>query len=322
MRDDSPGLPTRRIERRGLTLSVLGFGGASIGNLYRNTIDDEAAAAVARAWAGGVRYFDTAPHYGLGLSERRLGAALRGKNRDDYVLSTKVGRLLVPNPKPQGSDLVAGGFDVPDDLMRQFDFSRDGVLRSLEGSLERLGVDRVDIVYVHDPENHMDDAVSQALPALCELRDQGVIGAIGAGMNHVAPLRRIVAEADVDVLMVAGRWTLLDRSAATLLAECTERSVAVVDAAPFNSGLLARAWPTGGKFDYAEASTETVARAQQLATLCSEGGVELPAAAIQFPLREQAVVSVVSGMRNPAEVADALARFSVRVPDELWQQLT
>jgi D-threo-aldose 1-dehydrogenase len=230
MSEPTRDLPARLINRRGFAVSVLGFGGASIGNLYRPTGDDEATAAVDEAWAGGIRYYDTAPHYGLGLSERRLGEALRGKPRDEYVLSTKVGRLLVPNPAPTGSDLEAGGFAVHDDLLRQFDYSRDGVLRSLEGSLDRLGVERIDIVYVHDPENHMDDAIAHAFPALCDLRDQGVVKAIGAGMNHVAPLRRIVAEADVDVLMVAGRWTLLDRSAAPLLEECAARDVAVVDA--------------------------------------------------------------------------------------------
>jgi D-threo-aldose 1-dehydrogenase len=321
MSEPTRDLPARLINRRGFAVSVLGFGGASIGNLYRPTGDDEATAAVDEAWAGGIRYYDTAPHYGLGLSERRLGEALRGKPRDEYVLSTKVGRLLVPNPAPTGSDLEAGGFAVHDDLLRQFDYSRDGVLRSLEGSLDRLGVERIDIVYVHDPENHMDDAIAHAFPALCDLRDQGVVKAIGAGMNHVAPLRRIVAEADVDVLMVAGRWTLLDRSAAPLLEECAARDVAVVDAAPFNSGLLARSWPTGGHFDYAEASAETVARAQQLAKLCADAGVELPAAAMQFPLRDPVVVSVVSGMRNATQVGESLARVTAPIPEELWQQL-
>jgi D-threo-aldose 1-dehydrogenase len=322
MSDHSRELPTRKIKRRGIAVSVLGFGGASIGNLFRPTTDEEAATAVAEAWAVGIRYFDTAPHYGLGLSERRLGAALREKDRDQYVLSTKVGRLLVANPTPQGSDLEGEGFAVPDDLMRQFDYSRDGIRRSLEGSLQRLGVDRIDIVYVHDPENHMGDALAHAFPALCELRDQGVVGAIGAGMNYVEPLRRIVAEADVDVVMVAGRWTLLDRSAAPLLEDCADREVAVVDAAPFNSGLLARAWPTGGKFDYADASPEAIARAQQLATLCTERGIELPAAALQFPLRAPAVVSVVSGMRNPAQVTAAAARVAAPIPDELWRQVS
>jgi D-threo-aldose 1-dehydrogenase len=193
----------------GLAVTELGFGGASLGNLYTETSDDEARMAVDTAWDRGVRYFDTAPHYGLGLSERRLGTTLAGRPRDAYILSTKVGRLLEPNPAPTGSDLPAGGFAVPDDLVRRFDFSRDAVHRSLEESLDRLGVSRIDIVYVHDPDEHMDQAVTSAIPVLAELRDQGVIGAVGAGMNQWQPLLRMVRETDLDVIMLAGRWTLL-----------------------------------------------------------------------------------------------------------------
>ena len=178
-------------------------------------------------------------------------AALQGKPRDEYVISTKVGRLLQTNPVPTGSDLKAGGFAVTDDLIRVRDYSRDGVLRSIESSLERLGLDRIDIVYVHDPEDHMDSAVGEAVPALVELREQGVVGAVGAGMNFVEPLRRFVAETDVDVLMVAGRWTLVDQSAEPLLTDCAHAGVAVVAAAPFNSGLLARPHPADdARFDY------------------------------------------------------------------------
>ena len=226
-----------------MALTGLGFGAAPIGNLYRPINDATAAGAVAAAWDGGIRYFDTAPHYGLGLSERRLGSALQDKPRNEYVVSTKVGRLLRPNPSPRGSDLEAGGFAVPDDLIRIRDYSRSGVLRSIESSLDRLGLDRVDIVYAHDPEHHMNAAISEAIPALIELRNQGAVGAVGAGMNFVEPLRRFVAETDVDVIMVAGRWTLVDQSAEPLLGECAHANVAVVAAAPFNSGLLARPLP-------------------------------------------------------------------------------
>ena len=228
---------------RGMTVTELGFGGASLGNLYRETPDAEARLAVEAAWDGGVRYYDTAPHYGLGLSERRLGGALSGQPRDAYILSTKVGRLLEPNAAPAGSDLASGGFAVPDDLVRRFDFSRDGVLRSLESSLHRLGVSRVDIVYVHDPDEYVHQAITEAVPALAELRDQGVIGAVGAGMNQRQALLRMIRETDLDVVMLACRWTLLHLSGAPLLAECAERGVAVIAAAPYNSGLLARDWP-------------------------------------------------------------------------------
>ena len=300
-------------------LTVLGFGAASIGNLYRRSSDDEASAAVAQSWQSGVRYFDTAPHYGLGMSERRLGAALAGLPRADYVVSTKVGRLLVPNPHPSGSDLASGGFDVPDDLTRQHDYSGDGVRRSIEESLVRLGLDRVDIVYVHDAENDLDAAINGAFPALSRLRDEGVIAAFGAGMNYVQPLQRIVRETDADILMVAGRWTLLDRSAAPLLDDCREYGVAVVAAAPFNSGLLATARPTGGKFDYADASEALVARAQELAVLAEAAATTLPAAALQFPLRAEPVVSVVSGMRTSQQVRQAVDWLAQPIADGFWR---
>jgi D-threo-aldose 1-dehydrogenase len=308
---------------RGLAISTLGVGGSSLGNLYIETPDTEARLAVDAAWDGGLRYFDTAPHYGLGLSERRLGAALAGRPRAGYVLSTKVGRLLEPNPAPTGSDLEAGGFVVPDDLVRRFDFSRDGVLRSIEGSLDRLGVSRVDIVYIHDPDEHMDQAIDEAIPVLAELRDQGVVGAVGAGMNKWQALLRMVCAADLDVVMLAGRWTLLDRSGAPLLAACAERGVAVVAAAPFNSGLLARDWPEpGGHFDYRSPSADILARARSLADTCRRHGTRLPAAALQFPLRHPAVISVVAGMRTADEVNAALKLLAGSVPEAAWEELT
>lgn len=317
---DAPPLPTRSLARQGLAVSTLGFGAASIGNLYREVDDESAAAAVDAAWRGGIRYFDTAPHYGLGLSERRLGAALAGKPRDAYVLSTKVGRLLAPNGTPSGSDLAAGGFAVADDLIRVYDYSRDGVLASIEASLQRLGVDRIDIAYVHDPEDHLEQAIGEGLPALAELREQGVLRAIGAGANFVEPLQRIAREADVDVLMVAGRYTLLDRSGAALLNECASRSISIVDAAPFNSGLLAKPWPDDdAHFNYVEAPADLLSRARELAAICRARGVELPAAALQFPLRHPAVVSVVSGMRTAEQATEAISRMAETAPDDLWQ---
>jgi D-threo-aldose 1-dehydrogenase len=304
-------------------VTALGFGAAPLGNLYHALTDDEAHAAVEAAWNGGVRYFDTAPHYGLGLSERRLGAALAGRPRSDFLVSTKVGRLLLPNPVPTGSDLGVGGFDVPDSLSRVFDYSRDGVLRSLEGSLDRLGLDRIDVAYVHDPDDHLDQAVEQALPALAELRAQGVVGAIGAGMNAVAPLMRIVGESDVDVVMVAGRWTLLDRSAGPLLETCLGRGVCVVAAAPFNSGLLAQHWPADGSFyDYGPAPDPVLAKARALARVCARHGITLPQAALQFPLRHPAVAGVVTGLRTRNQVQSALTWIMSEAPSDLWRDLT
>jgi D-threo-aldose 1-dehydrogenase len=307
---------------RGMAVTELGFGGASLGNLYIETSDTEARLAVDAAWDGGVRYYDTAPHYGLGLSERRLGAALASRPREDYVLSTKVGRLLVPNPVPTGSDLASGGFAVPDDLVRCFDFSRDGVLRSLEASLGRLGVSRVDIVYVHDPDEHLDQAITEAVPVLAELRAQGVIGAVGVGMNQWQALLRMVRETDLDVVMLAGRWTLLDRSGAPLLAACAERGVDVVAAAPFNSGLLAEDQPSlAAHFNYGRPSWEILAQARDLAETCRRHGVRLPAAALQFPLRHPAVVSVVAGLRTAGEVDAAVRTLAEPVPEAAWTEL-
>ena len=318
---DSP-MTQMQIGTTGVTVTELGFGAAPIGNLYRAIDDETAFAAVAAAWDGGVRYFDTAPHYGLGLSERRLGEALRGRPRSDYTLSTKVGRLLVPNPAPTGSDLEAGGFAVDDDLVRQRDYSRDGVMRSLESSLERLGVDHVEIVYIHDPEDHMEAAITEAVPALIELREQGVVRAIGAGMNYVEPLRRFVAETDVDVLMVAGRWTLVDRSAEQLLSESLDAGVAIVAAAPFNSGLLSRARPADdANFDYGPAPADVLAAARACARAAELSGTVLPIAALQFPLRHPAVVSVVAGIRTAAQAESNVSWMEAEVDPQLWDEL-
>ncbi|HET9082590.1 MAG TPA: aldo/keto reductase [Trebonia sp.] len=313
-------MKTRALRDRAVT--ELGFGGASLGNLYQETSEAEARLAVDAAWDGGVRYYDTAPHYGLGLSERRLGAALAARPRDEYVLSTKVGRLLEPNPAPTGSDMRTGGFAVPDDLLRRFDFGRDGVLRSLEASLDRLGLSRVDVVYVHDPDEHLDQAIAEAVPVLAELRGQGVIGAVGAGLNQWQALLRMVRESDLDVVMLAGRWTLLDRSGAPLLAECAERGIAVAAAAPYNSGLLARDRPApSAHFDYGHVPAGVLARARALADACQRHGAHLPAAALQFPLRHPAVVSVVAGMRTADEVDAALRLLAEPLPEPAWAEL-
>jgi D-threo-aldose 1-dehydrogenase len=312
----------RRVGHTMVEVSELGFGGAQIGNLYTPVDDETAALAVEAAWGAGVRYFDTAPHYGLGTSEQRLGAALAGRPRSEFVVSTKAGRLLVPNPAPSGSDLRSGGFAVPDDLTRLFDFTSDGIKRSLDASLERLQLDRVDIVYVHDPDNHLDQAIGQAIPALLELRDAGVVGAVGAGMNHWQPLLRIVTETDVDVVMLAGRWTLLDRSGGPLLAECERRGVSVVAAAPYNSGLLSRPWPADdGRFNYVAADSNLLARARALATTCQGYGTTLPEAAVVFPLRHPAVASVVAGMRNTTQAESTARYMSAEIPETAWHDL-
>jgi D-threo-aldose 1-dehydrogenase len=316
-----PVLPQRRVRQTAVALTEVGFGGASAGNLYRETSDAEAAAAVQAAWAGGIRYFDTAPHYGLGLSEARLGEALRSRPRPEFILSTKVGRLLEDNPEPAGSDRAAGGFAVPDRLRRRLDYSAAGVRRSLEDSLTRLGLDRVDIVYVHDPDDHVDEAISGAIPELVRMREEGIIGAAGVGMNQWQAPLRMVRETDLDVVMLAGRWTLLDRSGGRLLVECAARGVSVVAAAPFNSGLLAQPWPPDdAHFNYGPAGPALLDRARDLARICTRLGLDLPTVAVQFPLRHPAVVSVVSGMRTPEQVATTLARLTTPIPDDVWPE--
>jgi len=309
----------RRLGRTAVEVTELGLGTAPLGNLYAPVADDDAAATVDAAWDAGVRYFDTAPHYGLGLAESRLGKALAGRPRDAFTVSTKVGRLLVPNPAPTGSDLERNLFAVPDDLVRRSDYSADGVRRSLESSLRRLGLDRVDVVLVHDPDRHLEQAITEAIPALVALREEGVVGAVGVGMNQWEAELAVVRRCDVDAVMLAGRWTLLDRGGEPLLAECAARGVSVLAAGPFNSGLLARPEPPDdATFDYLPAPAAAVARARELAVELRPHGVELPQAALQFPLRHPAVACVLTGLRTPAEVAAAAARLAAPVPDAAW----
>lgn len=283
---------------------MIGLGTAPIGGLYEPVDEVIARAVVDRAWDLGVRYFDTAPYYGSGLAERRLGAALRGRPRSEYVLSTKVGRLLAPD---------ASGWTGA-----YFDFSHDAALRSLESSLDRLGIDRVDVALVHDPDDHYDEARDGAFRALAGLRDQGVVGAVGIGMNQAEMLVRFAREADPDCFLVAGRWTVLDRAAGEeLLPLCEERGIAVVAGGVFNSGVLAG----GDTFDYERASTDVVARVERLRETCARHGVPLEAAAVQFPLRHPAVSQVLVGCRTPDEVAEDVRLFRLELPDALWAEL-
>jgi D-threo-aldose 1-dehydrogenase len=311
-----------QIGQTSVSVTTLGFGGAPVGNLFRSITDDEAEGAIVAAWDAGVRYFDTAPHYGLGLSERRLGTSLDGRARGDFVISTKVGRLLSPNPSPTGSDLAVGGFEVPDDLTRTLDYSSDGVRRSIEESLGRLGMDYLDVVYVHDPDHYVDEVIRVTFPALVKMRDEGLVKAIGAGMNFSEPLLEFVRTSDIDVVMLAGRWTLLDRTGERLLDECRRRGVAVVSAAPFNSGLLSRPWPSSeAHFDYDTVSPELLARARAIAERCEAYGVMLPEVAINFPLRHDAVVSVVAGFRTAEQARTGAAWMDAKIPIELWDEL-
>jgi D-threo-aldose 1-dehydrogenase len=314
-------LPRRALTGSPVALSELSLGCAQLGNLYREVSDEEARATVDSAWELGIRYYDTAPHYGLGLSERRLGAALAGRPRDDYVLSTKVGRLLEPVDHPVGLD--DEGFAVPATHRRVWDLSRDGIRRSLEESLRRMGLERVDIAYLHDPDDRWDDVVESGYPALAELRDEGVVGAIGAGMNQSQMLADLVRLADVDVVMLAGRYTLLEQDALDdLLPACAARGVSVVAAGIFNSGLLARPRPTeNARYDYRDAPRELVERARAIASVCEQHGTTLPAAAIAFPLGHPAVASVCVGARSPQQIEHDADLYRQSIAPDLWSQL-
>ena len=306
--------------RSAVRVSELAFGAAGIGNLFTPVTDAQAEHAVAAAWESGVRYFDTAPHYGLGLSERRLGAVLRGMPRNDYTLSTKVGRLLEPAPVSDGDDL-ANGFAVPATHRRSWDFSAEGVRRSIEESLERLGLDRIDIAYLHDPDEHADQALGQAYPELERLRAEGVLGAIGVGMNQAGLPGRFIRETDIDVVLLAGRYSLLDqRGLDELLPLADRHGVGVVIGGVFNSGLLADPRP-GATFDYSAAPADLLARALDIRSVCEQYGVPLRAAALRFPFGHPAVASVLVGARSAAEAQDAAMMLQHPVPAALWTGL-
>ena len=311
-----------RATRRGLQLTELGLGAAQFGNLYRETTDEQAAGAVEAAWAAGIRYFDTAPHYGLGLSEQRLGPLLSGYPRDEYLVSSKVGRLLVDSPESAGRP-DDEGFAVPADKRRVWDFSRDGILRSIESTLTRTGLDSLDIAYLHDPDDHLEQALGEGIQTLIELRDQGVIRAVGAGMKQSEALAALIRAADVDLVMLAGRYTLLEQGAADdLLPLALERGVGVVIAGVYNTGLLSSARPAeGAKYEYEDAPIELIARANAIADVCERYDVTLPEAALAFPLLHPAVVSVVVGVRDAAQVASNVERYSKPIPAALWTEL-
>jgi D-threo-aldose 1-dehydrogenase len=290
--------------RTPLTVTRLGLGTAPIGGLYQSVADESAAGAIAASWEAGLRLYDTAPLYGEGLSERRLGDGLRGRPRGEYTIATKVGRVLVGEPpRPV------------------FDFSRDGVMRAFESSLERLGLDAVDVLHIHDPDDHYEQALREAYPALDELRRAGVVRAIGAGMNQAEMLSRFAREADFDCFLLAGRYTLLDQvGLVELLPLCAERGIAVIAGGVYNSGVLADPRPTS-HYNYATVSPAVLERARRLEAVCGRHRVPLKAAAIQFPLGHPAVVSVLTGARSPAELEDTLAMSAVEIPPDLWAEL-
>jgi D-threo-aldose 1-dehydrogenase len=301
----------------------LAYGAANVGNLYRALTDDQADAVLGAAWDAGIRYFDTAPHYGLGLSERRLGAFLATKPRDEFTLSTKVGRLLRPNPAGRGTLDDANDFAVPADFTREWDFSPDGIRRSLDESLERLGLDRVDILYLHDPERYdLGAALASGIPALVRLREDGLVSAIGLGSMSTQALSAGVRFGGLDLLMVAGRFTLADTSALTdVLPECRRRGMGIVTAAVFNSGLLATSPTAHARYDYGAVPADVLARVTAIAAVCADFDVDLPTAALQYTLREDCVRSVVVGGSTAEQLRQNAQRMREVVPEALWETL-
>lgn len=314
-------------------LGPLAFGAASIGNLYRAVPDEQALAVVRRAWDAGVRYFDTAPHYGFGLSEKRLGAALAELDPDQTaIISTKVGRRLDPRPDADLS-AVRQAFVTPEPYESVFDYSYDAVMRSHEDSLKRLGRERVDILYAHDIGSfaHGDDHprlfaefLDGGYRAMCELRASGAVSAIGLGVNEVAVCEEMLAAGDVDLLMLAGRYTLLEQDPLDrLLPLCAERGVRLVIAGPYNSGILAKGVRGGGipNFNYEPAPAAIVERVGRIEAFCAAHGVPLAAAALQFPLAHPQVAAVVPGMGTVGQVDDALTLIRHPIPAAFWSDL-
>ena len=302
-------------------VSRLGLGTATLGNLHRQMSGERARAILATAWAGGVRHFDTAPHYGLGLAERRLGSFLHG--RHGFTVSTKVGRLLRPDPDWAGG-LDPEGFAVPAAMRRVWDVSGDGLRRSLEESLARTGLDRVDVAYLHDPERSGSDLTpDQVVTRLVRLRDEGLVGAVGVASMSTRALTDYTATGALDVVMVAGRHTLLDQSAAVeVFPHCRRHGTRVVAAAVFNSGLLSDPSPgTTSLFDYAPASEELLERTRRIAAACREEGVPVATAALQFPLLDPLVSHVVVGAAEPGHVRADVAAVGEPVPASLWDRL-
>ena len=307
-------------------LPRLGFGGAAVGNLYAAMSDAVASEVIEAAITSDFRYFDTAPHYGFGLSESRLGATLTGR---DVLISTKVGRRLEPI---QTQARERHGFVDAAPFEPVFDYSYDGVMRAFEDSLRRLKRERIDILLAHDlgrathgpaHEHHMRAFLDGGYLAMRALRDAGVVGAIGLGVNEQAVCDEVLDHADFDVFLLAGRYTLLDQAALDgFLPRCERRGVGIIIGGPFNSGALVE--PAGGgpiHYDYAPASPEIVARVERLRQICAAHGVPLAAAALQFPLAHRAVTSVIPGMATPGQVADAVAWLAVDIPQALWDTL-
>lgn len=316
-------MQTKAIGRGGIEAPILSFGSAPIGNLFREVDEEDALLAINAAWDRGIRYFDTAPHYGLGLAENRVGKALSNHPRNGYFLSSKVGRVLAPTRDFPGQNDLADGFMVPKDYVRIYDYSGDGVKRSIEDSLRRLDTDYLDIVYVHDPDDHFEQALKGAFPALSKLRDEGVIKSFGSGMNQSEMLAEFVKRTDLDVIMLAGRYTLLEQNSLdSLMTLAQEKNVSIVAAGVFNSGLLSKNRPSSdATYNYAPAPQELIARVNEIAEICESHGVSLPAAAARFPLGHSSVSNICLGARSREQVERNADLLNAEIPRAMWVDL-
>ena len=318
-------LATAEIGKTGLRVTRLGMGGAPLGGLFADVAGDVASQTVRRALKLGVRYFDTAPLYGHGKSERFMGEALSGVPRDDFVISSKVGRVL----DPVDGATEPGQFSNVPSLKPVFDYSRDGVLRSLKESLQRLRLERVDIALIHDVDvaaaedpDHWRRCIQETYPTLHELRSQGVVRAIGAGLNNTESLVRLAQEGDFDCFLPAGRYTLLDQSGLDeLLPLCERRGISVVLGGPYNSGVLASDLSPGTTYFYSQAPPEVLERARRIKSVCDRHGVPLKAAALQFGLAHPAVAATVPGARSEVEIEENVRMAGHPIPNGLWADL-
>ena len=305
------------MKRTSLELSRLSLGTAPLAGLFTSVKDDESDALIHTAFDAGINYFDTAPLYGHGSAEIRLGRILRTL-KSPYILETKVGRIL---KKVEAAEPVPWFPDADPHIEPVFDYSRDGILRSIDDSLARMGVDHIDIALMHDCENHSEEAINNAYPVLANLRDQGIIKAVGVGLNFVDVAMKIMKAVDLDIALIAGRYTLLDQSAGTALLDyALERQVDITIGGVFNSGVLADPKP-GATFEYLPASDEIIKKAQDIGAFLNERDIPLTAAALQFPLRHPAVTSVLTGSRSSAELLSNIADFDRALPENIWTEL-
>ena len=303
--------------RTGVEVSRLSLGTAALGGLYTSVSDADCTDTVLAAIDNGINFIDTAPHYGKGTSEVRIGKALSGRDRSSFVISTKIGRLLVPST----TDIDDFFMDADNTVERKFDFSASGVRQSLEGSLERLGLDSVEILFIHDPDANADEAILEAYPELDRMRSEGIIKAIGVGMNQCETPTRVIKETDIDMVLIAGRYSLLDQKALEgLLPTALERNVDIIAAGVFNSGILANP-VKGATYDYVPASDELLAKAVRIREVLDGHKVSLTSAALQFPLRHPAVKSVLVGCRSAAEVETNIAEFDKTIENKVWDDL-